>query len=84
MCPMDTPPFGPNAILVSPTRMAHRPGCGHNDEPRIRSGEHSGWGWISEAAAEEWLRISADHPLQATEGDVSLLASKRCRDCSDR
>ncbi|GAA0978014.1 MULTISPECIES: hypothetical protein [Nocardiopsidaceae] len=78
---MDTLPFGPNAILISPTDMAHKVGCWHNDEPRIRSGEHPGWGWIPEAAAEQWLRIGEGQPLQATEGDTSRSAQRRCKTC---
>lgn len=81
MSRMDTPPFGPNAILISPTLTAHRPGCFHNDDRLIRSGEHPGWGWIPEAAPERWLRVSPNHPLRATAGDTSRSAKKRCGHC---
>lgn len=80
---MDTPPFGPNAILISPSSMAHRPGCGHNDDGLIRSGEHREWGWVPEAASDQWLRIGESLPLRATHGDLSRSAVKRCKDCPD-
>ncbi|MFJ9557785.1 hypothetical protein ACIRPH_28575 [Nocardiopsis sp. NPDC101807] len=78
---MDTLPFGPNAILIHSSATAHRVGCRHNDEALIRSGDHSGWGWIPEATAEQWLRIDEGQALQATEGNTSLSAKRRCKHC---
>ncbi|WP_159944392.1 MULTISPECIES: hypothetical protein [unclassified Nocardiopsis] len=81
---MDTPPFEPDAVLIHREGTAHRPGCFHNDDRLIRSGEHGGWGWVSGIPAERWLRISPSHPLKAAEGDTSRLATKRCAHCPDR
>lgn len=39
---MDTPRFGPDAILIASSKKAHRPG--HNNDTMIRSGKHTGWG----------------------------------------
>ncbi|WP_116247789.1 hypothetical protein [Nocardiopsis sp. FIRDI 009] len=78
---MTTPPFPPDIILISPGDTAHQPGCWHNDEAGIRSGEHPGWGWIPDATAEQWKSIGEDRPLRATHGETSREATTRCRHC---
>ncbi|MEV2278806.1 hypothetical protein AB0I72_24790 [Nocardiopsis sp. NPDC049922] len=78
---MTTPPFPPNTILISPRNVAHQLGCQHNDETEIRSDEHSGWGWIPEATAEQWKGVGEDRPLRATHGETSRGATTRCKHC---
>lgn len=79
---MDTSPFDPDTILIRQRGKAHRPGCQHNDEDRIRSGEDEGWGWVREATPEQWLRISPENPLHATDGYTLSAATERCSHCS--
>lgn len=81
---MDTPPFGPNAILIHPDGKAHRPGCFHNDDTKIHAHVYErNWGWIPEASAEQWLRIGEGYSLRATDGDTNRTATKRCQHCPD-
>lgn len=79
---MDTPPFGPDTVLIGSSKKAHRPGCQHNDDTMIRSGEHAGWGWVPQVSPEQWLRINQTNPLRATHGNTSRVAVKRCKHCS--
>ncbi|MGI8332448.1 hypothetical protein ACRYCC_20955 [Actinomadura scrupuli] len=72
--------FAPDAILISPTRLAHLPGgCAHMTEADITA---PGWGWISSPDRGLWERIGAGHPAQATGGNTRRVASKRCKDCT--
>ncbi|MCY9783148.1 hypothetical protein KIK06_04490 [Nocardiopsis sp. EMB25] len=78
---MTTPPFPPDTILISPRSMAHQLGCWHNDEAKVRSGEHPGWGWVHGATAEQWKGVGEGRPLPAAHGDTSLSATVRCTTC---
>ncbi|RKS73191.1 hypothetical protein BZB76_3881 [Actinomadura pelletieri DSM 43383] len=73
--------FGPDALLISSRNMAHVPGaCSHIAEDDVLNPE-SGWGWIPDPDPALWDRISADHPVPATEGNTSRAAVVRCADC---
>ncbi len=78
------PPYeGPrptsDAILISPSGIAHRLGaCSHlPDYPWLVPPK---WGWTATSAG--WGSISV-HPLPATEGNTSRLAERRCLDCDE-
>ncbi|MCK8673955.1 hypothetical protein M1M07_22955 [Rhodococcus sp. HM1] len=66
-------------ILVSPRRMAHLPGCGHNDESEL-----SEWGEIR-GVPRAWARIGNGEPLETNAGAVlGRPALSRCQDCVSR
>jgi hypothetical protein len=72
--------FAPDAILISPTKLAHLPGgCAHMTESDVTA---PGWGWISSPDRGLWDRIDASYPAQATGGNTRRVASKRCKDCT--
>jgi len=70
--------FPPGAILISPRRVAHRPGCTHQSDSQITP---PAWGWILDPDPHLWRRISATHPARATHGNTDRYAVRRCRDC---
>ncbi|MEV5704482.1 hypothetical protein [Actinoallomurus sp. NPDC052274] len=74
--------FSPDTLLISSRNMAHVPGaCEHMTEEQVLNPEN-GWGWIPNPDPALWDRISAGHPVQATEGDTSRAARSRCKDCA--
>jgi hypothetical protein len=73
--------FQPDTLLISRSHYAHVPGgCTHHTEADILTG--SNWGWVPSFAPASWLRISAANPVQATAGNTSRTATKRCTDCT--
>jgi hypothetical protein len=75
--------FSPDTLLISSRNVAHIPGaCEHMTEEQVLDPEN-GWGWILNPDPALWDRIGAEHPAQATEGDTSRAAKKRCKDCAD-
>lgn len=71
--------WDPNTILISPTQYAHIPGCTHLSESEIKAPR---WGWAT-VAAGSWARISPSHPVQATAGNTSRRATRRCQTCNE-
>lgn len=65
-------------VLVSPSRIAHLPGCSHNDESAL-----SGWGEIR-GIPNAWVRLGNGEKLETNSGAVNRPVSRRCRDCVDR
>ncbi|QBI53799.1 hypothetical protein EKD16_10060 [Streptomonospora litoralis] len=70
--------FPSSSILISPTRYAHRPGCGHLSDSAIHPPE---WGWITGADPHLWTRIAQGHAVYATEGNPQRYAVRRCTTC---
>lgn len=71
--------FGPDAILISPDHYAHIPGaCTHHGEHEVLTNR---WGWIEHPDPGLWLRIGPGNSLQATAGNLSRIADRRCKDC---
>jgi hypothetical protein len=72
--------FEPDALLIHNSKTAHLPGaCRHLTEADVKG---TTWGWIPLPDAGQWERISETSPAKATEGNVKLIATKRCRDCA--
>jgi len=65
-------------LLISPSGMAHFPGCPHKgDDPDYRR-------WASLETPRAWERLGNGEQLEATGGEFpSLLARTRCQDCVD-
>lgn len=69
----------PDRILISPHGVAHLPdACNHHPEQSHRD---AGWGWISQPAKGLWEDIGPARPVQATEGETTLVAHRRCGSC---
>ncbi|WP_206670997.1 hypothetical protein [Streptomyces sp. CB01881] len=72
--------FRPDAILISPTGYAHRPGaCGHVAEHDVAAPR---WGWIPRPPSDLWTLIDGARPAQATEGNTGRAAVRRCSACA--
>ena len=72
--------FPPDTLLISRRHFAHVPGgCTHNIEADVLAGVS--WGWVPAFDPARWLGISATNPVQATEGNTSCTATKRCFHC---
>lgn len=66
-------------ILISPHGMAHLPDkCNHHPD---NSHEEAGWGWVREPGEGVWEGINRENPLQATHGNATRVATKRCGHC---
>lgn len=65
-------------VLVSPSRMAHLPGCSHNDATKL-----AGWGEIR-GIPNAWVRLGNGEKLETNSGVVNRPVSRRCSDCVDR
>jgi hypothetical protein len=87
-------PSRPNGItlprvlprLATPQEQQPRPaphvpgGCTHHTEANVLAG--NSWGWVPAFAPAGWLRISAASLVQATAGNTSRTATRRCTDCT--
>ncbi|WP_430335220.1 hypothetical protein [Rhodococcus sp. ACT016] len=66
-------------VLVGPSRIAHLPGCSHDDETEL-----AGWGEIR-GIPNAWVRLGNGEALVTNSGDVvNRPTSRRCRHCVDR
>jgi hypothetical protein len=65
-----------DAILISPTGIAHWYGCDHL--PDYEYLVPPKYGWIDDRGA--WPRIG-NHEVRATGGNLERLAQRRCLDC---
>lgn len=68
----------PRSLEVSPTQMAHYPGCPHKgDDP-----DFSRWGLITRDTALAWQALCNGEPVPADGGEQpSLVATSRCQTC---
>ena len=72
--------FEPDALLIHGSKTAHVPAaCRHMTEDDVKG---NSWGWIPSPDPGMWDRISEASPAKATEGNVKLIATKRCKDCA--
>lgn len=69
--------FGPDRLEISPRKMAHLPGCLHNDDSDFTS-----WGFITHEPAAAWRRLGNGTPVPADSGNrPDLVAEVRCSTC---
>lgn len=74
--------FDSDTILIHRSGTAHQPGaCGHPSESDIQPPV---WGWITEPGPDLWHQLSEAMPAKATGGNTELVATRRCRSCSNR
>ncbi|GAA1395707.1 hypothetical protein GCM10009599_22170 [Luteococcus peritonei] len=66
-------------LEVSPSSVAHFPGCPHKDDS-----DYSRWGRITRAVESAWQQLGRGEPLVCDESDDSgRRATRRCADCVD-